>query len=150
MRDTTRMLVMAAVAVVLCATPALAFHDGGVADCQGCHTMHNSEDGLPVADGKAVGFGWPDLLLWENPSDVCLDCHGGARSYNVFTDDPLNPGLSNYYSAGNFVFLLEDNINDGHNGGANPIDGDGSGHNIKSSIKSSDWDQTLSAPPARL
>ena len=24
---------------------ALAFHDGGVANCDGCHTMHNSKGG---------------------------------------------------------------------------------------------------------
>lgn len=149
-----RILLLAATVAII-AAPGWAFHDSGVADCQGCHTMHNSQDNAPLNDpagsGGAqlpVGRGYPDLLLYANASDVCLSCHGGARSYNVFTDDPLNPGLSNYYSAGNFVFLTEDNINDGHGGSTNPILGQGSGHNIKSGIKGTDWDTILTQPPA--
>lgn len=156
MRNAMRLLPLITVAVaVLCAAPALAFHDGGVADCQGCHTMHNSQNNAsmnnPAGSGgpqKALGFGYPDLLLYANASDVCLRCHGGARSYNVFTTDPLAPAPRDYYSAGNFVFLLEDNINDGHNGGANPILGEGSGHNIQSGLKGVTWDSVLSKPPA--
>jgi hypothetical protein len=150
-----RMILMAALAVIV-ASPVLAFHDGGVADCQGCHTMHNSQNGVGVNSdgvsdppvGLAPGYGYNQLLLYPNASDVCLACHGGARSYNVYTDDPLDPGLSNYYSAGNFVFLNEDNINDGHNGGSNPLAGEHSGHNIMSGIKGSNWDTVLDAPPS--
>ena len=36
---------VAAAALVLVAAPTLAFHDAGVAHCNGCHTMHNSQDG---------------------------------------------------------------------------------------------------------
>ncbi len=143
-----------AVAALIVAAPAWAFHDGGVAHCNSCHTMHNSQNGdpmnEPVGGGAQLGpgFGYTDLLLYANASDVCLDCHGGARSYNVFTDNPLDPGLSNYYSAGNFVFLLEDNINDGYMGSVFVIPGQGSGHNIQSGIKGSIWDTTLLAPPS--
>ena len=35
-------------ALGLGASTALAFHDGGVAECAGCHTMHNSQDGALV------------------------------------------------------------------------------------------------------
>ena len=148
-----RMILMVLAAAVI-AVPAWAFHDDGVAHCDGCHTMHNSEDGAGVnfdllgGPGTDPGTGYDDLLLYENASDVCLACHGGARSYNVFTDDPLDPGLSNYYSAGNFVFLLEDNLNDGHAGANNPIPGQAGGHNIPSGLKGSAWDTTLSAPPS--
>lgn len=31
---------------------ALAFHSGGVAHCDGCHTMHNSENGV-IKIGRA-------------------------------------------------------------------------------------------------
>ena len=37
-----------AFAIVFVASPALAFHDAGVAHCNGCHTMHNSQDGALV------------------------------------------------------------------------------------------------------
>jgi predicted CXXCH cytochrome family protein len=151
-------LILLVAAAVIVAAPALAFHDGGVAHCNGCHTMHNSEDGAAMnynatgtGPGTNPGFGWTDLLLYPNASDVCLECHGNnTRSYNVFESDPLGLALREYYSAGNFVFLLEDNINDGHAGSvaSNWIPGQGSGHNIQSGIKGSMWDTTLTAPPS--
>jgi predicted CXXCH cytochrome family protein len=150
------LLLIAAVAIM--AAPAWAFHDDGVAHCNGCHTMHNSEDGAPMnfnamgtGPGTNVGFGWTDLLLYPNASDVCLRCHGNnSRSYNVFENDLMMSNLADYYSAGNFVFLLEDNINDGHRGGtpSNWIPGQASGHNIMSGIKGTGWDTTLSRPPS--
>ncbi len=104
------------------ASPGMAFHDSGVAHCDGCHTMHNSEGGDPVA--TSTNF---DLLKYETASDLCLSCH--ESSYGaVFGQDPLSPPPE--MGAGNFVFLLEDNLNDAPNGSANPIDGDAAGHNI--------------------
>ena len=41
----SRLLILAAAAVLVTGAPALAFHDGGVAACNGCHTMHNSQNG---------------------------------------------------------------------------------------------------------
>ena len=32
-------------ALIIIGSPVVAFHDGGVAHCNGCHTMHNSQDG---------------------------------------------------------------------------------------------------------
>jgi predicted CXXCH cytochrome family protein len=56
---------------------AYAFHDGGVAECSGCHTMHGS----PAAD---------KLLLLGDQSSTCLSCHEratdtGPSSYRVST-----------------------------------------------------------------
>ena len=76
-------LLLVALAVIL-AAPAFAYHDGGVAHCNGCHTMHNSQNGVPmnVPTGGAgqlpVGQGYPNLLLYANKTDVCLDCHDGG------------------------------------------------------------------------
>ena len=42
--------------------------------------------------------------------------------------DPLVPPQE--MGAGNFVFLIEDNINDGVDGLVNPIAGDAAGHNV--------------------
>ncbi len=50
-----------------------AFHDGGVAHCNGCHTMHNSQDGQLVDPDHPNGNVW--LLTDASPSDVCLQCH---------------------------------------------------------------------------
>lgn len=123
MRARTLLLATVAVGLVLLvAAPAMAFHDDGVAHCNGCHTMHNSQNDQPMnfdatgAPGGTAQFtGFDDLLLFANKSDVCLSCHAGNGSYHVWADDPLAPGTD--HGAGNFVFLEEDNINDGHGGG---------------------------------
>ncbi len=113
--------------VAITAAPALAFHDEGVAHCNGCHTMHNSQDGALVDPDSPGGNAW--LLNDSTPSDTCLGCHyGGGGGYHVFSDDLMAPTQER--GAGDFVFILEDNINDGHAGGANPIAGSRAGHNI--------------------
>ena len=123
--------ILTAVAVVaIFAAPAAAFHDGGVAHCNGCHTMHNSQGGAIMADGGSPGQGISNyLLLGATPSDTCLRCHAGdGGSYHVLASDPLVP--TDERGAGDFVFLLEDNVNDGHAGATNPIAGYAAGHNI--------------------
>lgn len=147
-----RMLLLAAIAVLI-AAPAMAFHDGGVGYCQGCHTMHNSQrnaamnfNATGTGVGTAPGTGYTDLLLLPNATDTCLRCHGGnTASYNVFESNPTGASLQEYYSAGNFVFLLEDNINDGRGGSTSPISGSESGHNLRSGIKGSNWESGLNA-----
>jgi predicted CXXCH cytochrome family protein len=102
-----------------------AFHNLGVAHCDACHSMHNSEDGLPQFPGQPLGQNY--LLKFDTPSEACLSCH--ANEYGaVLGADPLNPPPE--MGAGNFVFLREDNVNDGPNGGAIPIGGDAAGHNF--------------------
>ena len=153
----TRLGVVAmAVAVIFVGVPALAFHDGGVAHCNGCHTMHNSQNGAPMngttldangdpTGGLPVGQGYPDLLLFANKTDVCLSCHAGDGSYHVWASSPTAPGAE--HGAGNFVFLEEDNINDGHGGASNPIPGQSSGHTLRSGIKGTGNDTFLAAAP---
>lgn len=98
-----------------------AFHDGGVASCRGCHIMHDSEEGYPGPGGYAM------LLIADTPTGVCLTCHAGGFG-NVLGDDPLLP--PDEKGAGNFVFLLEDNLNDGPNGANQPIPGHAAGHSV--------------------
>lgn len=128
MKQHTRILLLAAAAALALSTgPVLAFpfHDGGVADCQGCHTMHNSQDGVPVDPDSPNGNAW--LLVDATASDVCLGCHATSLGA-VLSVDPLAPSTER--GGGNFTFLYEDNLNDGHNGALNPIDGDAAGHNL--------------------
>jgi len=76
--------------VAVCTAPALAFHDGGVAHCNGCHTMHNSEQGALVDPDSPNGNPW--LLRDGTPSDTCLGCHAGdGGGYHVLASDPLIP-----------------------------------------------------------
>ncbi|MFH1699209.1 MAG: hypothetical protein ABIE07_01365 [Candidatus Zixiibacteriota bacterium] len=121
---------------------ALAFHDAGVAHCNGCHTMHNSENGAWVDTDSPDGNAW--LLKDETPSDVCLSCHS-TGSRGVFAADPLAPNGLN--GGGDFVFLTEDNLNDGHSGASHPIVGDAAGHNIDAPSKGVSADATLLAAP---
>jgi predicted CXXCH cytochrome family protein len=104
------------VAVLAGVVPVRAFHDGGVATCSGCHVMHEGATGPAVAG-----------LLIDNASDLCLSCHADAEG-EVLGVDPLLPPPER--GGGNFVFLLEDNLNDGPDGGTNPIPGEAAGHNI--------------------
>jgi hypothetical protein len=141
----SRLLILAATAVLVTGAPALAFHDGGVGACNGCHTMHNSQNGQPMnkdtagtGPGTAVGFGYPNLLLYGNKSDVCIRCHLGEGSYHIWSASPSAPSAINANrGGGDFVFLQEDNINDGRNGNqtANFIPGYKSGHSVISGIK---------------
>src|SRR5512133_4276228 len=64
-----------AVAVAALVGPAYAFHDGGVAPCESCHTMHNSsakETGALAPqmtnNDKGVGVTNPYLLQAPDPS----------------------------------------------------------------------------------
>lgn len=72
---------------------AVAFHGGGVAHCDGCHTMHNSADGQTIIPGGTVGTGINSSLTKGNdPSSTCLTCHHTAdpastSSYKVSTPE---------------------------------------------------------------
>jgi len=129
-------------ALLIVAAPAMAFHDGGVADCAGCHTMHNSQDGALVDPDSPNGNAW--LLKDSTPSEVCLGCHA-TRLGASFSADPLAPGTD--YGSGDFVFLTEDNLNDGHGGASNPITGDAAGHNINAPSFGVGPDATLTTSP---
>lgn len=67
--------------------PASAYHDGGVAYCTGCHTMHNSYESTLVWSGGAIGQAGPYLLKGSDQSSTCLNCHSGSTQsgYRVAT-----------------------------------------------------------------
>jgi hypothetical protein len=104
--------------------------------------MHNSEDGQLVDPDSPDGNAW--LLRDATPSDVCLSCHA-TRSGAVFGSDPLNPPRQ--IGGGNFVFLLEDNLNDGHGGATDPIPGEAGGHSIVAPSMGVAADGTLTESP---
>lgn len=86
-----RLFLVAAIAVVfgLNAT-SFAFHSGGVADCEGCHSMHNSFEGSTNVTGRTFAQGTgPFLLKANDQSSACLNCHHAAdvepNSYHIST-----------------------------------------------------------------
>ena len=140
-------ILLAVAVIALWSGSAYGFHDQGVADCAGCHTMHNSQNGAIVADGGSPGQGVNAYLLKAaTPSDTCLACHAGdGGSYHVLATDPLVP--TNERGAGDFVFLTEDNVNDGHAGASNPIPGYAAGHNINAPGHGISTDPVLATAP---
>jgi predicted CXXCH cytochrome family protein len=59
-------------------TTAYSFHSGGVAECEGCHSMHS-----PATSNNR-------LLIGTDPSSTCLSCHEsskdtGPNGYHIST-----------------------------------------------------------------
>lgn len=122
---TARLAALLAVTAVLVlpGASARAFHDGGVASCGGCHVTHNSANGAPIVPGPANDY----ALRSATASELCLLCH--ARSAGaVLGLNPLAPPPER--GGGNFVFLLEENLNDAADGATRPIPGSVAGHNV--------------------
>src|SRR5512143_1773661 len=74
----TKILAAAAIFSLATAGSALAFHSGGVAECEGCHSMHNSFEGSANVTGMAQYQSGPFLLKAQDQSGSCLNCHEAA------------------------------------------------------------------------
>ena len=77
-------LALAVIAIAAFTSDGYAFHSGGVAECGGCHSMHN-----PKAGGSF-------LLVGKDQSSACLTCHQktgdtGPSSYHVSTAEADMP-----------------------------------------------------------
>jgi predicted CXXCH cytochrome family protein len=120
----SRLLLIATAIGIGLGGPVLAFHQKGVANCNGCHLTHGEgvEGGMLVGPSADEG-----LLIAESASDVCLVCHAESLGA-VLGADPLSPPPER--GGGNFVFLVEDNLNDAAGGAFDPILGDAAGHNL--------------------
>ncbi|MDR9501567.1 MAG: hypothetical protein RI601_07205, partial [Desulfurivibrionaceae bacterium] len=64
---------------------ALAFHGGGVAHCDGCHSMHNSADNARIADTTGAA-----LMKGSDASSTCLNCHDGGGGYHIASANGAN------------------------------------------------------------
>ncbi len=91
-------LILAAAAAVVFGLGGIsfAFHDGGVAECTGCHMMHNAQT--------------TTLLVAVDASTTCLMCHGssGQLSFHVATPTAAMPAgtpPSNEGPGGDFGWL---------------------------------------------
>jgi len=108
------------------------FHAGGVAACDGCHVMHNANNGIAkstLAGGVGVAP-WTNvtnmfLLHGSDQSSTCLICHSGAKPAGLqFTvadltsaSAPLNrtPGGDFGWVLPAFNFTNSPNDRHGHN-----------------------------------
>ncbi len=111
LRTISLALAAAAIMVLGLAGGALAFHDGGVASCNGCHTMHNSSGNAQMYTGKAQFDGVEFLLKGSDQSSACLSCHGSGSTrsgYHVFTTFASYPAAApqQHTPGGDFTWLL--------------------------------------------
>jgi len=98
-------IAVAVLALVGISATSYAFHDGGVARCGGCHTMHNSFQGTVMTYNKALTAGDPlqnqkFLLVGADQSSACLSCHGkgsGTSSYHVSTQSVVSGSNANMF-----------------------------------------------------
>jgi len=130
---------------------AMAFHDGGVATCDGCHSMHNSEGGVPnvgpIRQGGAalgtVGTGISTFLTkGTDPSSTCLNCHTGTPgSYHISTTTggSFTPGGDFYWLTKTFTWSAH--------GSTHSSEGDDHGHNIVALDYGFTADATLTQAP---
>ncbi|RII24925.1 MAG: cytochrome C, partial [Geobacter sp.] len=146
-------VVLAAASALLISAPAFAFHSGGVAECEGCHTMHNSLDGAAVATGLPQYQSGPYLLKANDQSGSCLNCHNSADTapsgYHISTDESkLGPGLAPVEATpgGDFAWLKK-TYAFSIRGAATTDPGERHGHNIVASDYGYVPDSTLTTAP---
>jgi hypothetical protein len=142
-------LMVAAVAVMFgLSTTTYAFHSGGVAECEGCHSMHNSFEGSPNVEAEGATTPWrtfaqgtgPYLLKANEPSGACLNCHNaadtGPSSYHISTNGitpydstspvEMTPGGDFAWLKKTMTFVVRNNTttNDGARHGHNVVSAD--------------------------
>ncbi|MCL7487986.1 MAG: hypothetical protein M8357_07430 [Desulfobulbaceae bacterium] len=118
----------------MAATSAFAFHGGGVAHCDGCHSMHNSPEN-PIS-------GTPNeaLMKGSDASSTCLNCHAGSGGYHISSTDG-----SNLNGGGDFGWLVNEYTVAGRVTTTHA--GDNAGHNIVATDFGMAADATLTAAP---
>ena len=126
---------------------ALAFHSGGVADCDGCHTMHG------VFNGNTATPTTQDYLLQGNTkSETCLACHGNAAngSYHIMTTGTLANGVPpvNYTPGGDFAWLTKTyTAPSGYHWSNSDELGERHGHNVNAPLYNIQTDTTFTQAP---
>ncbi len=102
---------------------AFAFHSGGVAECMGCHNIH---------DGKSASY----LLAGSDDSSTCLGCHAATpvlNSYHIATLDasmPAGTPPGNITPGGDFGWLKKTYTYSPRTGTTTTEYGQRHGHNI--------------------
>jgi cytochrome c551/c552 len=132
---------------------AYAFHSGGVAECEGCHSMHNSFEGSANVTGMAQYASGPFLLKAQDQSGACLNCHQAADtvggSYHISTAGVVQLDSSSpvELSPGGDFAWLKKTMTGKIRGAATTWDGDRHGHNIVAVDFGFAADKTLTKAP---
>ncbi|BEH09551.1 cytochrome c [Geobacter sulfurreducens subsp. ethanolicus] len=152
--------VTAAALLVLGATgTGWAFHSGGVAECEGCHTMHNSLGGQQMNTATAQFTTGPYLLQGTDQSSSCLNCHQhagdtGPSSYHISTaeaDMPAGSPPLQLTPGGDFGWLKKTYSWVPRAGAATEWShGERKGHNIVAADYNYVVDSTITAAPGSM
>jgi hypothetical protein len=150
-----KLAVMAAAALGY--SSAYAFHDGGVAYCDGCHTMHNSNGGKAMArKGASTQFqGLSYLLQGSDDSSTCLNCHAAADApgkpsgYHIMTYPAPAVGTAptQRTPGGDFAWLTQSYSGKGSRGQTVSTKGERHGHNVVALDYGLVADATLTTAP---
>jgi hypothetical protein len=147
-------VLVAALMAIGVASQTQAFHSGGVAECEGCHSMHNSFEGAPNVTGRTFAQGTGIYLLKANDqSGSCLNCHNAAdtapSSYHISTNGvvaydssvpvEMTPGGDFAWLKKTMTFVVR--------GSTTTNDGARHGHNIKAQDFGYDVDDLLTTAP---
>ncbi len=131
-----------------------AFHDGGVAACEGCHTMHNSLNGAAMTTAFSQYQTGPYLLKGTDQSSTCLNCHEhagdtGPSSFHISTSD--NDMTTNFpplqLSPGGDFGWLKKTYNWNGESGPETSRGERHGHNVIASDYGYVADSTIMTAP---
>ena len=95
---------------------ALAFHSGGVAHCDGCHSMHQ------IGENAITGSPNEKLLKGSDPSSTCLNCHrttspdvSPSRYYVASPDgSALTPGGDFFWLTQSYTNTVRGNPTESH------------------------------------
>ncbi len=120
MKGSKLLMVIAATTVVTLGLSGIsyAFHDGSVAYCDGCHTMHNAQGSTPMqgnsgaaGKGKSNGVQFTGnlfLLQGSDQSSTCLNCHG-STSAGIYYEYTIGASTAtvplNFTPGGDFGWL---------------------------------------------
>jgi len=143
----------AALMVIGLTSVAGAFHSGGVAECEGCHSMHNSFEGSANVTGMAQYQSGVFLLKAQDQSGACLNCHQAADTvgsgYHISTAGvtPLDSTIPVELSPGGDFAWLKKTMTGSIRGTATTWEGDRHGHNIVATDFGFTADKTLTAAP---
>ncbi len=149
------LVVISSIAVfIFFAGTGYAFHDGGVARCEGCHTMHNSLNGVAAVTALPQFQAGPFLLKASDPSSSCLNCHQHAgdtapSSFHISTsqsDMPTGTPPLQLSPGGDFGWLKKTYDWAGEEG-PQTSRGEAHGHNIIASDYGYTADTRISTAP---
>jgi hypothetical protein len=149
----TKILAAAAIFSLATAGSALAFHSGGVAECEGCHSMHNSFEGSANVTGMAQYQTGTFLLKAQDQSGACLNCHQATEtvggSYHISTGgvNTLDSTAPVEFSPGGDFAWLKKTMTGSIRKVATTWEGDRHGHNIIAADFGYTADKTLTTAP---